>query len=152
MDVDKILKTNKPLPLEGKTIIHLTLVHQHISEKTTEALKPFDVSVQQFNVLRILKGQNGKAANLSTLNERMVSKMSNTTRLVDKLILKKLVKRSICPDNRRKIEIYITKKGKDELVKMSKAMLNMEELLLKNVTQEDLISLNKLLNKLNTDN
>ncbi|MGJ8660177.1 MAG: MarR family winged helix-turn-helix transcriptional regulator, partial [Cellulophaga fucicola] len=126
MDVDKILKTNKPLPLEGKTIIHLTLVHQHISEKTTEALKPFDVSVQQFNVLRILKGQNGKAANLSTLNERMVSKMSNTTRLVDKLILKKLVKRSICPDNRRKIEIYITKKGKDELVKMSKAMLNME--------------------------
>ncbi|SFW67825.1 MarR family winged helix-turn-helix transcriptional regulator [Cellulophaga fucicola] len=151
MDVNKILKSNKPLALESKTIIHLMLVHQSISEKTTEALKPFDVSIQQFNVLRILKGQNGKAANLSTLNERMVSKMSNTTRLVDKLILKDFVKRTVCEENRRKIEIFITKKGKEELLKMSNTMLAMEKELLKDVNTEDLITLNKLLDKLNTD-
>lgn len=152
MDVEKILKTNKPIPLEGRTIIHLLLIHQSITEKTTEALKPFDVSAQQFNVLRILKGQNGKPANLSTLNDRMVSKMSNTTRLVDKLILKDFVKRTVCKENRRKIEIYITKKGEEELIKMSSAMLGMEKNLLKNTTEEDLKTLNKLLDKFNTDN
>ncbi|MDO6854655.1 MarR family transcriptional regulator [Cellulophaga lytica] len=152
MDVEKILKTNKPIPLEGRTIIHLLLIHQSITEKTAEALKPFDVSAQQFNVLRILKGQNGKPANLSTLNDRMVSKMSNTTRLVDKLILKDFVKRTVCKENRRKIEIYITKKGEEELIKMSSAMLGMEKNLLKNTTEEDLKTLNKLLDKFNTDN
>ena len=62
-------------------------------------------------MLRILRGQKGKPANLSTLNEHMIHKMSNTTRLVDKLIEKKLVERDICENNRRKVEITITLKG-----------------------------------------
>jgi len=77
----------------------------------TEALKPYDVSLQQFNVLRILRGQKGTPANLSTIQERMVSKMSNTTRLVDKLIRKELVVRVTCPTNRRKVDISITPAG-----------------------------------------
>ena len=66
------------------------------------ALKPFEVSIQQFNVLRILRGRKGVPANLSTLNERMVTKMSNTTRLVDKLLAKGYVDRVVCESNRRK--------------------------------------------------
>ena len=58
--------------------------------------------------LRILSGQKGKPANLSTINERMIHKMSNTTRLVDKLIDKKVGSKRICAQNRRKIEIFIT--------------------------------------------
>ena len=54
------------------------LVNNTITEAIGQALKPFDVSAQQFNVLRILRGQNGKPANLSTINDRMVTKMSNT--------------------------------------------------------------------------
>lgn len=152
MNVEEIIKAKKPLPLETRTILHLLLVNQRITENTAEALKPFDVSTQQFNVLRILKGQNEKAANLSTLNERMVSKMSNTTRLVDKLVIKKYVKRTVCESNRRKIEIFITKTGKEALKKMSDVVLKTEENLLQNITTEEMNKLNELLHKLNTNN
>jgi DNA-binding MarR family transcriptional regulator len=76
-----------------------------------EVFKPHDISMQQFNVLRILRGQKGNPANLSDIQERMISKMSNTTRLVDKLIAKGLTSRVTCPNNRRKVNITITKKG-----------------------------------------
>ncbi|HSR61159.1 MAG TPA: hypothetical protein VLL47_10405, partial [Robiginitalea sp.] len=79
MDVEKIIQTNAPLPLRQRSVIHLILVSNRISETVSHALKPFGVSPQQFNVLRILRGQKGRPANLNTLSERMVSRMSNTT-------------------------------------------------------------------------
>ena len=78
------------------------------AEEYREVLKTFDISLQQFNVLRILRGRKGKPANLQTVQKRMIHKMSNTTRLVDKLIIKKLVVRKTCKENRRKIEITIS--------------------------------------------
>ena len=61
--------------------------------------------------MRILRGQKGVAANLSTVHERMVNRTSNTTRIIDKLSDKNLVKRNICKENRRKIELFITNEG-----------------------------------------
>ena len=101
-----------------EAIITLLKASSCVSESLCQTLKPFGVSLQQFNVLRILRGQNGNAANLSTVQERMVNKMSNTTRLIDKLIDKNFVKRSICKENRRKIELFITKKGMKILEKI----------------------------------
>ena len=89
-----------------------------VEEELSQALKPYEISLQQFNVLRILRGQKGIAANLSTVQERMVNRMSNTTRLIDKLIDKNYVKRTICEKNRRKIELFITKKGMEILEKI----------------------------------
>ena len=94
-----------------ETIITLLKASSCVSESLSQALKPYEISLQQFNVLRILRGQKGKPANLSTVQDKMVNKMSNTTRLIDKLIDKKLVERSICEENRRKIELFITQKG-----------------------------------------
>ena len=147
MNVENRIKSTTEIPLNSRTIIHLMLVANTINEQLGHALKPFDISIQQFNVLRILRGQKGKPANLSTLNERMVSKMSNTTRLVDKLILKNFVERHTCPSNRRKIEIYITTKGKEELSKMDVLMSEAETNLLKQFTTNELEQLNFLLNK-----
>ncbi len=147
MDVENIIRTQKKMPLESRTIIHLMLINNKINETIANVLKPFDVSLQQFNVLRILRGQNGLPANLSTLNERMVTKMSNTTRLVDKLLAKGLVDRIVCPTNRRKVEISITSKGKQKLSKMDDAMGKAESEILKNVSKKDLKELNKLLDK-----
>ena len=147
MNVEKIIKTEKEIPLKQRTIIHLSLVTNKISEITSVELKPFDVSLQQFNVLRILRGQKGKPANLSTLNERMVTKMSNTTRLVDKLITKGFVDRITCESNRRKVEINITDKGLKVLLEMDIAMKKAEEEILKKLTDQDLIQLNILLDK-----
>ncbi len=147
MNVEEILKTDIEIPLESKSIIHLILVNNSINEALNNALKPFDVSLQQFNVLRILRGQKGKPANLCTINECMITKMSNTTRLVDKLLLKGYVERVTCEANRRKIEITITKKGGTILEKMSDAMNSSQKSLLKNFDNEELLQLNNLLNK-----
>ncbi len=147
MNVEKVIKTTRKIPLERRTIIHLQLVTNKILEVITNALKPFDVSLQQFNVLRILRGQKGAPANLSTLNERMVSKMSNTTRLVDKLIAKGLVKRNTCQENRRKVEIFITEIGEKALLLMDDAVQNAEDEIIKKFSKNELESLNQLLNK-----
>jgi DNA-binding MarR family transcriptional regulator len=147
MNVEKIIKTNKQIPVASRTLIHLSLVEAKINEMMTAALKAHGVSLQQFNVLRILRGQKGKPANLSTLNERMVTKMSNTTRLVDKLILKGYVDRIICPSNRRKVEISITSLGESALAEMDKAMKEAEDKSVQNFSTEDLIALNALLDK-----
>lgn len=147
MNVEERIKTDKKLPLKSKTLIHLSLVEAKVNEVFSHQLKPFGVSLQQFNVLRILRGQKGKPANLSTLNERMVTKMSNTTRLVDKLIQKKYVDRVICKSNRRKVEISITPEGEEALNKIDQVMAKTEEQLLKDFTNNDLKTLNELLDK-----
>jgi len=147
MNVEEIIKTEKKIPLKSRTIIHFMLVNNKISDAIAGSLKPFDVSQQQFNVLRILRGQNEKPANLSTLNERMISKMSNTTRLVDKLLIKGYVDRITCPSNRRKVEINITTKGKIALDKMDVAMNAAENEILKSLSQKELEHLNQILNK-----
>lgn len=135
------------MPVESRTLIHISLVHNKIYELVGNALKPFEVSLQQFNVLRILRGQKGKPANLSTLNERMVTKMSNTTRLVDKLLAKGYVDRSVCPSNRRKVEIVITEKGTAALAQMDKVVAEAEQGIVQHFSKEELEQLNDLLDK-----
>ncbi|WP_340065296.1 MarR family winged helix-turn-helix transcriptional regulator [Ascidiimonas aurantiaca] len=147
MSLEHILKTEQLLPKHRKAIIHLILVSNHIMEKLTEELKVFDTSLQQFNVLRILRGQKGKPANLYTIQERMIHKMSNTTRLVDKLILKGYVKRAVCESNRRKVEILITDKGLDALKEMDKAIHACEKELTAQLNPQELENLNNLLDK-----
>ncbi|MEM9001426.1 MAG: MarR family transcriptional regulator [Bacteroidota bacterium] len=147
MNVEEVIKTEKKLPLRTRTILHFSLVGNKINETFMAALKPHEISEQQFNVLRILRGQKGKPAHLSTINERMVTKMSNTTRLVDKLILKGYVDRITCADNRRKVEITITDKGKAVLTVLDKVMEETENELLTKFSDLELNQLNHLLDK-----
>lgn len=99
-------------------VIEIIKSNCSVVKELAKALKPYEISLQQFNVLRILRGLKGVAANLTTVQERMVNRMSNTTRLIDKLIDKNYVKRTICEKNRRKIELFITKKGMEILEKI----------------------------------
>ncbi len=147
MNVEAVIKTKSEIPLPRRTIIHLTLVNNMISDELGNALKPFRVSLQQFNVLRILRGQQGKPANMSTLNDRMVRKMSNTTRLVDKLLRKGYVDRVVCESNSRKVEITITNKGMEARKEMDKAVTATEAELVAQLGKEDMKLLNLLLDK-----
>ena len=129
MNVEKRIKTNENLPQERRTIIHMMLVNNTINEHIALALKPFDISIQQFNVLRILRGRQGEPTTLNLLQERMINEMSNTTRLVDKLVSKALVKKQKNTTNKRKVNISITKEGLqllnniDELADTSEILL-----------------------------
>ena len=130
-------------------IISILKTSAFISEILLSGLKPYEISEQQFNVLRILRGQNGIAANLSTVQDRMVHKMSNTTRLIDKLIHKKLVKRNICKENRRKIELFITEDGLGFLKKIDPITDDIEKKILGKISPKDLNSLIYILNSIN---
>ena len=130
-------------------IISILKTSAFISEILLSGLKPYEISEQQFNVLRILRGQKGIAANLFTVQDRMVHKRSNTTRLIDKLIQKKLVKRNVCVKNRRKIELFITEDGLDLLKKIDPISDEIEKKILSNISSQDLNSLISILNSIN---
>lgn len=149
-ELNTILKTKADIPLPRASVLNLFYTTNWIKDDLLIEVKPFDLSLEQFNVLRILRGQKGKAINLQDIQERMVSKMSNTTRLVDKLIKKKFVKRTICKANRRKVEISITDLGLETLKVVDPIIDKAEKNITKNLTQEELTQLNTLLIKLKT--
>jgi len=121
-----------------------------VADAFNEILKTFDLSVEQFNVLRILRGQKGKPANMCVIQERMIAKTSNTTRLVDKLLLKGLVNRVVCEQNRRKMEITITERGLQLLNELDPKIEAHELLFANNLTKQELENLNELLEKYRT--
>ena len=147
MTIEDIVKSGTTLAFPKKTVLNILYTQNVINDKFNEVLKPFDISPEQFNVLRILRGQKGKPANMSLLQERMLAKTSNTTRLVDKLLLKELVTRKVCPANRRKVEVLITEKGLDLLTKLDPKVDEHELLFASNLTPAELDTLNHLLEK-----
>ena len=149
--IEILLKTKAELPLAQKTVLNITYSSASMRESMIQVLKPFDISIEQFNVLRILRGQKAKPTNLQDIQDRMLSKMSNTTRLVDKLIAKGFVERFICESNRRKVEIFITASGLKQLVKLDPLVLNNENELTKNLNTEELETLNFLLTKMRSN-
>jgi DNA-binding MarR family transcriptional regulator len=147
MKIEDVIKATSPLSLSKRTVLNILYTQNMLSDKFSEVLKPFDLSGEQFNVLRILRGQKGCPANMFSIQERMVAKTSNTTRLVDKLLLKGLVTRDICPDNRRKMEICITDKGLELLTSLDPKVEAHEKSFTLNITDEELKQLNLLLEK-----
>lgn len=125
--------TNKDILLNRELVVALLRTGSRFNDELNLLTKAYGISLPQFNVLRILRGQKGKPANLSTLNKHMIHKMSNTTRLVDKLIEKKLVEREICEKNRRKVEITITPKGLNLLTNIDNKLEVKEAQLVQNI-------------------
>jgi DNA-binding MarR family transcriptional regulator len=147
MRIEEIIKTTFPMAQEKKALLNVMYTQNVIADQFNELLKPFDLSAEQFNVLRILRGQKGNAVNMCTIQERMIAKTSNTTRLVDKLLLKGLVLREICPQNRRKMEITITPKGMELLKQLDPMVEAHEKKFGNNLSEKELAQLNTLLEK-----
>ena len=97
--------------LARSLVIESMRLGQFMSDEISCALHPYGLSIQQFNVLRILRGCQEKPASLQYITSRMIHKTSNTTRIVDRLLEKKLVNRKSCAENRRMVEINITQVG-----------------------------------------
>ncbi|MCP4457830.1 MAG: MarR family transcriptional regulator [Cytophagales bacterium] len=111
-------------------------------------LKEFGITEPQFNVLRILKSQNGAPMMVSSILNRMVQRTSNVTRIVDKLNEKGLVTRKECPTNRRKMDIHITEQGSNLLMELNRKMHTFHLPLMKNLEPEEAKTLTELLKKL----
>lgn len=151
MKIEDIVKTTSPIALEKRTILNLMFTQNAIGERMNEVMKAFDVSVEQFNVLRILRGQKGRPANMSLIQDRMLAKTSNTTRLVDKLVAKDLVTRDLCPSNRRKMEVLITAKGLALLEVLDPKVEESESVFTSALSPGELETLNLLLEKMRSN-
>jgi DNA-binding MarR family transcriptional regulator len=133
-------------------IVALFKANGKITEALSQGLKPLGISIQQFNVLRILRGQKGNPSNLNTVHERMIHKMSNTTRLIDKLIDKGLVSRNLCKENRRKIELFITTEGLKLLEIVDPIVDQIEAQFIEALTSKQREEIIEILNNLNNNN
>ncbi len=147
MKIEEILKSTVPMDNSKKVILNIMYTQSVITENFNDVLKPYEISGEQYNVLRILRGQKGNPANMCVIQERMLAKTSNTTRLVDKLLLKEYVTRKVCPENRRKIEVLITQKGLDVLTDLDPKVIAHERFFFQNLNTDEIIQLNQLLEK-----
>ena len=147
MKIGKEIKQEKFKSEHQKMLINIFFTSGWLSSKHSGSLKPYGISTQQFNILRILRGQYPKPATVNLLIERMLDKNSNASRLVEKLRLKKLVERATCPEDRRAVNVIITKKGIELLTELDK-----QEVVflkgLKNISAEQAEQLNFLLDTL----
>jgi DNA-binding MarR family transcriptional regulator len=150
MKIEEVIKSNVIMDDAKKAILSIMYTQNVINDKFLELLKPYDLSGEQYNVLRILRGQKGNPANMCIIQERMLAKNSNTTRLIDKLLLKEFVTREVCPQNRRKIEVSITSKGLNVLAELDPKVNEHEQIFASNLTQVELQQLNSLLEKYRT--
>lgn len=148
MNIEEEIKSTIKLSISKKVILNLTVTKNFIGDRFNELLKPYGISSEQYNVLRILRGQRENPLNMQDIQERMVTKNSNTTRLIDKLLLKEMVIRNTCPENRRKIEIQITENGLNILSELDEIIEKYELLITKKLTNEELETLNILLEKI----
>jgi DNA-binding MarR family transcriptional regulator len=110
-------------------------------------LKRYDITPEQFNVLRILRGSHPKSMRLADITARMIDKNSNCTRLVEKLRQKGLVSREICPNNRRQVDIFIKEKGQQVLKKIDGDAPEWARVMEK-ITKAEAKELNRILDKL----
>jgi DNA-binding MarR family transcriptional regulator len=149
MGIEQDIKQNQFASEKAKAAINIIFTGNWIAQQQTELLKPFDLTVQQYNVLRILRGQQGKPITVLGITERMLDRMSNASRLVDKLLEKELVQRMECPNDRRAVDILILPKGL-ELLKAIDVL--QEEWGNKHIllSDEKLIQLNSLLDEFRT--
>jgi len=130
-----------------KAVINILYTASWLDGKNIQRLKPYGISPQQFNVLRILRGSYPNALRLGDITERMIDKNSNATRLVEKLRQKNFVKREICSHSRRQVDIWITQGGLDLLKQIDE---HFEEWLatLQGISKAEAVHLNTLLDKL----
>ncbi|MEH6536099.1 MAG: MarR family transcriptional regulator [Psychroserpens sp.] len=138
-DINSKFRNNKI-----KALLNIIYTSNRISSHQNAFFKPFGISPQQFNILRILRGA-GEAIKVQTIKERMLERAPNATRLMDKLCDKQLIERLACPEDRRVVHIQITNKGLDLIDEISKEF---KEDLLENLTEKEAGQLSDLLDKI----
>lgn len=149
MSIETDIKQTTPFKTPyHRLLVNLLYTSNWIAANQGQLLKPFGLTMQQFNVLRILRGQYPNPVKVTDITERMLDKMSNASRLVDKLVAKKLVLRTECPSDRRAVDVVITDKGLALLQKLDAYIAEWDELQRKKLTEEEAVYLSQLLDRI----
>jgi MarR family 2-MHQ and catechol resistance regulon transcriptional repressor len=147
MGIGKEIHQEKFTDVRQKAMINLLYTYGWVIEKIKSFLAKEDITHQQFNILRILRGSFPKPLSTLQIRERMLDKMSDTSRIVDRLVLKQLVKKVTCSKDKRLVDVTITEKGQKLLKKLDAEVDHIEEIM-GNLTEAESEQLNTLLDKL----
>lgn len=146
MGIDKDIQQAKFKNIYQKAAINLIYTVGWMRERTKHVFESEDITPQQFNILRILRGSFPKPLSTLQIRERMLEKMSDTSRIVDRLIAKGLVKKVTCKTDRRLVDVIITEKGQDLLERLD---VKQDEIdgVLQNLSAAEAEALSNLLDK-----
>lgn len=147
MEIEKEIYNKKFEDNHQKVVVNLIYTYGWITNLLRLKLNKHSITLQQYNILRILRGQYPKPATVNILKERMLDKMSDASRIVERLVQKDLVKRCVSNKDRRAVDILISQKGLDILQKLDNEV-SLKDLLSKNLSDEEAQTLSGLLDKM----
>ncbi|OYU97180.1 MAG: MarR family transcriptional regulator [Bacteroidetes bacterium B1(2017)] len=151
MKLEDSIKQSRFKTEHHKLLLNLIYTAGLVSAQQARFFKAFDLSNQQYNVLRILRGQHPNPASVGLVQERMLDQMSNASRLIDKLKAKKLLTRRECKEDRRQMDVMITDEGLKLLERIDETFGTFENTLL-GIDEKDAKVLNDLLDRLTEKN
>jgi len=132
-----------------KSVINLIYTFNWLRDRMQGQLATHQLTMQQYNILRILRGAAGPLSTLQ-IRERMLDKMSDTSRIVDRLIVKDLVKKSTCKADKRLVDVVITEKGLQQVSELDGYSEEMDRIM-DNLSEEEAAQLNYLLDRIRAD-
>ena len=130
-----------------KAVVNLLFTYGWTIERLKQVVAEEGITHQQFNILRILRGNHPTPLSTLTIRERMIDKMSDTSRIVDRLLWKGFVKKVICKKDRRLVDVTITDKGLKLLERLDRKQDDMDDIL-SNLTEKEASNLSRLLDKI----
>ena len=147
MGIQNDIKQTKPFRNEyHEAVVNLIYTYHWLVNQIKQSLKPYGITLQQYNVLRILRGAGGPITT-SVIRERLLDKMSDTSRMVDRLHQKGLVERNVCSSDKRLVDVSLTDAGRQLLSDSDRRNSQFDEIL-KKLTDEEAQQLNELLDKI----
>lgn len=149
MSIEADIKQTTPFKSPyHRVMVNLMYTSNWVADGQMRVMKPFGLTLQQYNVLRILRGQYPNPVKVSDITERMLDKMSNASRLVDKLVTKRLVLRTECPSDRRAVDVVITDEGMVLLKRIDTYQTEWDKTLTCKLTGDEAVYLSQLLDRL----
>lgn len=150
MRIEQELKTDK-YDVWQQLHINIKLSSNWLADHVKEFLSPYGITQKQFNILRILRGQKGEGLTILEIRDRMIDRMSDTSRLIDRLGKKELVFKCTCSLDKRANRVCITEKGLELLASIDTRMPDFK-ISMSDLSEEEACILNKLLTKLRNQN
>lgn len=148
MGIKEDIKQNKAFRNDYQKVgVNILFTYNWLTEKLKQLVEPYDITMQQYNVLRILRGSHPEPLSTQEIRIRMIDKMSDVSRIVDRMIAKELVSKGLCPADKRLVDVQITQKGISLLNKLKKLELSMDNQL-SALSAEEAAQLSLLLDKL----
>ena len=147
MGIEKDIHQEKFTSDRQKAMLNIMFTYGWIMERIRDFLASEDITHQQYNILRILRGAHPQPLSTLQIRERMLDKMSDTSRIVDRLIVKGLVKKNTCVQDKRLVDVTITDKGQKLLKKLDAQAGEMENIM-GSLSEKDAEMLSLLLDKL----